>query len=105
MIVVLLLKQFLGGIFSHALPLLGWHPFYFRGKSKTSNYVMNNIPKKVLIEVESAMTEYALTEGDYDFRISKDGRYIKRLFIQNETLMAEYRFQKTLLYDFYDSKI
>ena len=52
---------------------------------------MNNIPKKVPIEVESAVAEYALAEGDYDFRISKDGRYIKRLFIQNEILMAEYR--------------
>ena len=40
------------------------------------------------MEVEST-----LSAGDYHLRITKNGRNIERLFIQNETLMAEYRLE------------
>ena len=40
---------------------------------------------EVLIEVDAA-----LTEGDYKFNITKNGRAINRLLIQDETLIAEY---------------
>ena len=39
----------------------------------------------MLIEVNAA-----LTEGDYKFRITKNGRGINRLLIQDEKLVAEY---------------
>ena len=42
---------------------------------------------KVLIEVDAA-----LTEGDYDFSITKNDRKINRLLIQDEKLVAEYMF-------------
>ena len=44
---------------------------------------------KVLIEVDAT----ALTEGDYEFRITKNGRGINRLLIQDEQLMAEYVYE------------
>ena len=33
-----------------------------------------------------------LSAGDYDLKISKGDREIKRLFIQDEILMSEFRF-------------
>ena len=46
----------------------------------------NDICFKVLGKVDAA-----LLAGDYDFSISKGNRQIKRLFIQDETLMTEFR--------------
>ena len=46
----------------------------------------NDICFKVLGEVDAA-----LLAGDYDFSISKGNRQIKSLFIQDETLMTEFR--------------
>ena len=48
-------------------------------------YLIGSTTLKVLIEVDAA-----LTEGDYEFKIRKNGREINRLLIQNETLVAEY---------------
>ena len=46
----------------------------------------NDIRFKVLGVVDAA-----LPAGDYDFSISKGNRKIKSLFIQDETLMTEFR--------------
>ena len=48
-------------------------------------YLIGSTTLKVLIEVDSA-----LTEGDYKFDIRKNGRRINRLLIQDEKLVAEY---------------
>ena len=49
-------------------------------------YILYWMPLKAL------KGEATLSAGDYDLTISKGNREIKRLFIQDEILMAEFRF-------------
>ena len=57
-------------------------------ESQARRYKFNAVTSKtVLIEVDAA-----LTEGDYEFKITKDGRRINRLLIQDEKLVAEYMY-------------
>ena len=77
MIVLVLLSEIIGGLSSS---------IYCKILQLYACTLSNDTHFKVLIEVEAA-----LTAGDYDLRMSKGNREIKRLFIQNETLMTEYR--------------